>query len=397
MQSVSIKGVSFDKSKGKWKARTQRDGKTVHVGHFATQLEAAAAVEQANYLANGIETTNLQPVLPADHEAIVARAQRTKVVAQHNTLVETPTTTTLLEAKIFALMLRCIRRGDLEAPTAVIPLNELFPSYGGHQHELLEAAMLRMMSATIRVPELNEEAVHLVSLCDSMRYDPETKLLIATFGKAVTPYLINLAGNFTTADVDELLAIKSNSTHTLYWLFRSWQFKSPHTVSVDELRELTMPKKNQYGRYSDFRSKVLQPSVAELNELSFDITYTERRQRGKAVTYITFNIGKKPQPVKQLELSLEEVPSTVVIPIPVVILTPLQQKVQTRLQKLKLTEAQIRKVLQVVTTEAELTKLLKETYPTLRDFETKAKPGENVAAATMALLKSTFPAIWAAN
>jgi plasmid replication initiation protein len=395
MQSASIKGVSFDKSKGKWKARTQRDGKTVHIGHFATQLEAAAAVEQANYLTSVAETTNLQPVLPVDHEAIVARAQRTKLVAQHNTLVETPTTTTLLEAKIFALMLRCIRKGDLEAPTAVIPLSELFPSYGGRQHELLEAAMLRMMSATIRVPELNEEAVHLVSLCDSMRYDPETKLLVATFGKAVTPYLINLVGNFTTADVDELLAIKSNSTHTLYWLMRSWQFKSPHTVSVDELRELTMPKKNQYERYSDFRSKVLQPSVAELNELSFDITYTERRQRGKAVTYITFNIGKKPQPVKQLELSLES--SAVVRPTLVIALTPLQQKVQTRLQKLKLTEAQIHKVLQVVTTDMELTKLLKETYPILRDFETKAKPGENVAAATMALLKSTFPAIWAAN
>jgi hypothetical protein len=30
-------------------------------------------------------------------------------------------------------------------------------------------------------------------------------------------------------------------------------------------------------------------------------------------------------------------------------------------------------------------------------FETKAKPGENVAAATMALLKSTFPAIWVVN
>jgi hypothetical protein len=142
---------------------------------------------------------------------------------------------------------------------------------------------------------------------------------------------------------------------------------------------------------------VLQPSVAELNELSFDITYTERRQRGKAVTYITFNIGKKPQPAKQLELSLEEAPSAVVLPTPIITLRPLQQKVQTRLQKLKLTDAQVRKVLQVVTTDAELTKLLQETYPVLRDFETKAKPGENVAAATMALLKSTFPTIWVAN
>lgn len=31
------------------------------------------------------------------------------------------------------------------------------------------------------------------------------------------------------------------------------------------------------------------------------------------------------------------------------------------------------------------------------DFETKAKPGENVAAAAMALLKSIFLAIWVAN
>ena len=76
----------------------------------------------------------------------------------------------------------------------------------------------------------------------------------------------------------------------------------------------------------------------------------------------------------------------------------LQEKVATRLQKLKLTEAQIRKVLQVLASdETLLTKLLKETYPILRDFETKAKPGENVAAAAMALLKSIFPAIWAAK
>lgn len=128
-----------------------------------------------------------------------------------------------------------------------------------------------------------------------------------------------------------------------------------------------------------------------MNELSFDITYTERRQRGRAVTNITFNISKKPK-AKQLDLPIEAPKQD-----PRPILSPLQEKVRTRLGKLKLTEAQIRKVLQVVTTEAELTKLLKETFPILRDFETKAKPGENVAAATMALLKSTFPAVWASN
>ncbi|MGI4742700.1 MAG: hypothetical protein ACRYG7_46675 [Janthinobacterium lividum] len=94
-----------------------------------------------------------------------------------------------------------------------------------------------------------------------------------------------------------------------------------------------------------------------------------------------------------MALPLEEIASVQEVKI----VTPLQEKVATRLGKLKLTEIQIGKVLKVLATETELTKLLKETFPILRAFETKSKPGENVAAATMVLLKSTFPAIWAAN
>jgi plasmid replication initiation protein len=405
---ASYKGVCYDKLKGRWKARVLINGKRISAGYHDTAEQAYEAVQQTQRQA-ALPTVRFMvtpapdspPVvavsaeqlpIPDNYQEIVARARRTTTVIQHNTLVETPTTTTLLEARIFCLMLRTIRKGDIEVPTAVIPLEELFPTFGGHQHQLLEAAMVRMMSATLRIPEPNEEDVHLVSLCDSMRYDSSTRMLIATFGKAVTPYLVNLAGNFALADVDELLAIKSNSSQRLYWLMRAWQFKSPHTISVEQLKELTASS-DHYKEYSDFRRKVLKPSVAELNELSFDITYTERRQRGRAVTDITFNINRKSK-LEQLVLPLNTA-AIEIVSVPQ--LTPLQQKVQTRLQKLKLTQAQIKKVLSVVVGEEQLTKVLKETYPVLRDFETKVKPGENVAAATMALLKSTFPAIWAAN
>ena len=50
---------------------------------------------------------------------------------------------------------------------------------------------------------------------------------------------------------------------------------------MEKLKALTTGE--GYDQYADFRNKVLKPSVAELNELSFDITYTERRQRGRAV------------------------------------------------------------------------------------------------------------------
>lgn len=387
MATSPYPGVSYDKLNGRWKARAKVGSKWVSVGYHDTAELAHAAVTQAQEAASETAPERTEPPLPENHEALVERAQRTKVIAQHNLLVETPTTRTLLEAKVFALMLRSVRKGEAEPTVAVIPLDDLFPtgSFGGQQRQLLEEAMVRLMQASIRIPKINEDDFHLVSLCDSVRLDSEKRLLVASFGRAVLPYLVNLVGNFTTADVDELLQIKSNNTHTLYWLFRSWQFKSPHTVSVEKLKALTTG--DSYSQYADFRNKVLKPSVQELNDLSFDITYKEKKYRGRSVTSIEFAIGHK-----GVEAEAAVLPEKLEAQ-----LSPLQQKVFTRLGKLKLTESQIRKVLQVLATEAELTKLLKETYPLLRDFETKAKPGENIAASTMALLKSAFPAIWAAN
>lgn len=392
MASSPYPGVSYDKLNGRWKARIKLNGRWISAGYHATADLAHAAVQELQQAPQVPPPTVVEPPLPANHAELIERAQRTRSIAQHNSLVETPTTKTLLEAKVFALMLRSISKEEREPTTAVIPLDDLFPtgSFGGQQRQLLEEAMARLMAASIRIPKLNEEDFHLVSLCDSIRLDSEKRLLLASFGRAVLPYLVNLVGNFTTADVDELLTIKSTGGHKLYWLMRSWQFKSPHTVTVEKLKALTTG--DAYDQYADFRNKVLKPSVAELNELSFDITYTERRQRGRAVTDITFNIGRKEKP-QQLAL-----PLVAETPAPLPVLSPLQQKVQTRLQKLKLTETQIRKVLQVLgNEEVALTKLLKETYPILRDFETKAKPGENVAASTMSMLKSVFPAIWTAD
>ena len=394
MASSPYPGVSYDKLNGRWKARVKIAGRWVSAGYHATADVAHAAVQQLQQTTRVPPAVSAEPPLPDNHAELIERAQRTRSIAQHNLLVETPTTKTLLEAKVFALMLRSISKEENAPTTAIIPLDDLFPtgSFGGQQRQLLEEAMERLMAASIRIPKLNEEDFHLVSLCDSIRLDSEKRLLLASFGRAVLPYLVNLAGNFTTADIGELLTIKSNSAHKLYWLMRSWQFKSPHTVTVESLRALTIG--DTYDQYADFRNKVLKPSVAELNELSFDITYTERRQRGRSVTDITFNIGRREKPV-QLALPL---PAAALAPVAPPQLSPLQQKAQTRLQKLKLTETQIRKVLQVLgNEEALLTKLLKETYPVLRDFETRTKPGENVAASAMSTLKSVFPAIWAAE
>ena len=384
-------GTTFEKTRGRWKAQGRLNGKTKSLGYFDTQEEAYAAVVKAKQDA-GESPTALPRHIPTTP---ALAGQRPATVAQSNVLLERPWAMTLLEARIFVLLLQGLTREETDSRRIVVPLSDLASptQLGGGGYNQLHAAMKGLDAVRIELPMPNrKQDLHLVPLVHSLKLDSGQGTLSGYFSDDVLPYLTNLVDNFTLGQVGDLLSIKSTLTHRFYWLLKSWEFRSPVTVQVDKLRELTTGL-NTYQQFTEYRRSVLKPAVDELNGLNFDISYVEHKL-GRSVDAVEFHIKSNvKRKHKQLMLPLEKGTAVAVVAE----LTPLQQKVQTRLQKLKLTQAQIKKVLDVIVGEEQLTKLLKETYPVLRDFETKVKPGENVAAATMALLKSTFPAIWAAN
>jgi len=379
-------GATFDKSRQKWKAQARFAGVLKSLGYYDTQVEAHQAVVHAR------EQPAAQVI--TKRSAAEAAGGNSPTVAQSNVLIEQPWALSLVEARIFVLFLQQLPREETESRRLVVPLKELVGTtpIGGRGYQYLHSALEGLAAVQVTLPVPNRQHDwHRAPLVHSMKLDSGHGTISGYFSPDVLPYLTNLAENFTLGQVADLLSIKSPTTHRFYWLLKSWEFRSPVTVPVARLKELTTGQ--AYPQYSDYRRNALIPAVAELNQLSFEISYKEHKL-GRSVDKVEFSIKSKARPMpKQLTLPLEKGTAVAVVSE----LTPLQQKVQTRLQKLKLTQAQIKKVLEVVIGEEQLTKLLKETYPVLRDFETKAKPGENVAAATMVMLKSTFPAIWAAN
>lgn len=392
MEHNKYPGTTLDRSRGKWKGQYRENGRTKSAGYYLTQQEAYAAVLRA-------KDSAVTDGRPKASQLMAQRVQAGPVVAQSNVLIERPWTMTLLEARIFVLLLRGLKREETESRRIVVPLVDLVGTepIGGRGYQLLRAALKGLDAIRIELPVKDKERdFHLAPLVHTIHLDSGQGTFSGYFSPDVLPYLTNLAEHFTLGQVADLLSIRSPNTYRWYWMLKSWEFRSPITVTVDRLRELTCGL-DAYPQFSEFRRNVLKPAVAELNELSLDVQYVEHKI-GRGVGEVEFHIKTRANRPTQLQLPLLTDVAKALPPEPARFsLNPLQQKVQTRLQKLKLTEAQIRKVLQVVTPEAELTKLLKETYPVLRDFETKAKPGENVAAATMALLKSTFPAVWVTN
>jgi len=388
MSKNPFAGATFDKSRHKWKAQARFAGVLKNLGYYDTPEEAHQAVVQARQ----------QPGVAVIARRLVgvgeAVGSGSPTVAQSNVLIEQPWALTLVEARIFILFLQQLPRDETESQRLVVPLKELVGAtpIGGRSYQYLHAALQGLAAVQVTLPVPNRQHDwHRAPLVHSMKLDSGQGTISGYFSPDVLPYLTNLAENYTLGQVADLLSIKNPTTHRFYWLLKSWEFRSPVTVPVARLQELTTGQ--AYPQYSDYRRNALMPAVAELNKLSFEISYKEHKL-GRSVEKVEFSIKSKARPLpKQLLLPLEKASPAAELAS----LTPLQQKVQARLQKLKLTPAQTRRVLEAVAGDEQLTKLLKETYPILRDFETKAKPGENVAAATMALLKSTFPNLWGAN
>jgi plasmid replication initiation protein len=430
MAAKSYPGTTFDKRHGRWKARTTINGVSHALGYHATQEAAFAAIVEAKSatlwsmpgaapamapVTSPLRAPDIAPLIAGsaqfvsseipeperDFNTRVTRVRKNTHVAQHNFLVEAPIALTLLEARIFVLMLRCLHKRDTSSLDIVIPLADLMKGIplaklGGRNYQLLHAAIDSLMNFKLELPVINRKKdKHVINLLQSMHLDSGNGILVGVFAPVVLPYLTNLADNYTLGEVAELMSLKSASSHRFYWLMKAWEFRSPITVTVEKLRSLTTGK-GSYAQYADFRNKVLHPSIDELNGLNFEIAYTENK-KGRAVDSIEFKIAhrelkdsdtsavviEEPKPSKsksQRQLSLLEI------------------NVVKRLRKLQLTEAQINKVIAVLEGNADnLTKLMKVTHPLLVAHETKAKPGDNVGASTVALLKTNFPTLYHTN
>lgn len=397
MPKGQFPGTTYEKSRGRWKAQGRINGVTKSLGYFATQEEAYAAVV---LIKKEVGTTQQQLQLlepaPALKQLQMFDSQRGATIAQSNVLIERPWAMTLLEARIFVLLLRGLRRDEVESRRIVIPLTDLAGAnpIGGKGYQYLHAALDSLDAVRIELPMPNRHKDwHKVPLVHSLKLDSGQGTLSGFFSTDVLPYLTNLVDNFTLGQVADLLSIKTPTAYRFYWLFKSWEFRSPITVKVDKLRELTTGL-NTYPQFTEYRRSVLKPAIDELNSLDFDITYKENKV-GRSVDSIEFHISSKTKKSSaQLALPLESGRPTEAAPPQ---LSTLEEKASSRLHKLQLTEAQIRQVLVVLAgDEKQLEKLLKTTYPLLTDYESRSRHFDNIGASTVSLLKTTFPKLYKA-
>ena len=118
------------------------------------------------------------------------------------------------------------------------------------------------------------------------------------FTKDMLPYLTQLTERFTRYALSDVAKMTSSHAIRLYELLCQWREAGKREVSVEWLRE-SFQLGEKYPALKDFKRRVIDPAVAQINEHSPLWVKWDQRKTGRRVSHLVFTFGEKAQKAAQ--------------------------------------------------------------------------------------------------
>lgn len=283
-----------------------------------------------------------------------------KKATQHNHLVNAKFDMSTYEMRLFIALLSRLSKSDSEFSECQIHLTEfLEKTKGGKTYQMIKDACLSLSKKVIQIESLVEtnkgdmrKKFIVLPLMAMAAYQEGEAIITAQFNNKLKPYLLNLAGNFTQAEIKQLFRLKSFYSYRLYWLLKQHQTFGERYMEINDLREM-LNLQEKYDRFQDFKSKVIHVAMKELKDSDMAFTY-EQVKKGRNVVGIRFffsphglmSLGAEPGVNQQQQLFADEGATAPILPTETS--PPGKISVRETLEKLKLSNLQINRIMQRV-------------------------------------------------
>lgn len=315
-----------------------------------------------------------------------------------NEVVRSPLALSNVEARIFALALGCLHQKQ-DSLDFTIHFQDITPGgrQGGSVYAELSTAQTRLTQPLIimagRVGRRRRDAL---SMFTRLTLDEGTRQITGKFNPELREHLLNLAGYFTTVELQSLLTFKSAHTQRLFWILRSYhnqQWNEP--VDFEQLREwLFGTGSEQYSVWTDFNRYVLKPALEEFLAVGWEAKVTVQK-RGRRVDSLLFALtnlnAAKAAPAlatSKKSLTLVEIAAfRTELATKYKDLPPLYDRLRSDFE---LKEYQAREVVKHIDNLEDFRAVQKVLYDVVLDL-TNNKPIKSLAAYTLSKLKAVLP------
>ena len=128
-------------------------------------------------------------------------------------------------------------------------------------------------------------------------YVDDLALLEITFAPDVVPLVTRLEEHFTSYQAKQVAHLTSKYATRLYELLIAWREvgKVPQ-IEISTFRNRLGLLENEYTAMSDFKKRVLEPSIKQINEHTDITVIYEQHKKGRLISGFSFKLKQKQQP-----------------------------------------------------------------------------------------------------
>ena len=144
-----------------------------------------------------------------------------------------------------------------------------------------------------------------------IKYIDDSAILEITFAPDVVPLITRLEQHFTSYQIIQVTQLTGKYAIRLYELLIAWRGvgKVP-PIELSDFRKKLGVEDDEYKAMNHFKSRVLEPSIKQINEHT-DITVSyEQQKKGRTITGFSFKFKQKQQAKIEKPIDLKRDPNT---------------------------------------------------------------------------------------
>ena len=233
------------------------------------------------------------------------------IVTKSNAIVEASYKLTLNEQRI---LLSCISkidsRSELSPDTEfIVDIKSFSETFGVSEtsaYSLIKEGAKALRKRSFNVLENGEWSEDL-NWTSKVKYHKKEGQIGIHFGHHAIPYISNLSKSFTSYRLNNIVNMTSVYSIRLYEMLLQWRKIGKVTFTMESFREALGIEKSEYKRMFDFKRKVLNLAVNQINEnTDINCNYLEVK-KGRKITALEFHFGKYQATQMELEETIKEI------------------------------------------------------------------------------------------
>lgn len=251
------------------------------------------------------------------------------LIVKDNALIEASHKLGEVEQRLILLAIlkarsQCNTIEQLQGKTLIIHADDYIQTFNVDKstaYRVLKKAVMGLFRAEWGYKFVNEKGLTQVAyrrFIQSADYVDDGATVHFKFADDTVPMLVELERRFTSYEIEQVAQLSSQYAMRLYEFFMRHLDKKTGAgwldISLDDLRFRFGLLPNEYLRMGDFKARVLDFALKQINEhTDLSATYTQKKQ-GRTIIGFTFTFSQKPNAKAKQKADDKQEPQSQLIP-----------------------------------------------------------------------------------